>query len=55
MSDKKQMPKVPDHVIESFARCILPGIRKYFDSEERQREFAKWKGTNKDKKDNGSF
>jgi hypothetical protein len=43
MSDKKPASEVPDHVIESFARCILPAILKYFDSEEGQREFAEWK------------
>ena len=48
MSDKKQTPEVPDHVIESIARCILPGIRKYFDSEEGQREFDEWKKQKKE-------
>lgn len=43
MSDKKQVPEVPDHAIESFARCILPAIQEYFESEEGQREFAEWK------------
>ncbi len=43
MADKKTATEIPDHVIESFARCILPAIRKYFDSEEGQREFAAWK------------
>jgi len=43
MSDKKATPEIPDHVIESFARCILPGIRKYFDSEEGQIEYSQWK------------
>lgn len=48
MSDK--IPEVPDHVIESFARCILPGIRKYFDSEDGQREFDEWKAKKSRKK-----
>ena len=48
MSDKKQVPEVPDHAIESFARCILPAIREYFESEEGQREFAKWKEQKKE-------
>lgn len=34
---------IPDHVIESLARCILPSIRAYFESEEGKREFAEWK------------
>jgi hypothetical protein len=37
----------PKHEIEAFARCILPAIRKYFESEQGQREFAEWKA-NKD-------
>ena len=34
---------VPDHVIESLARCALPLIQAYYESEEGQREFAEWK------------
>ena len=34
---------VPDHVIESLARCVLPLIQAYYESEEGQREFAEWK------------
>ena len=40
MSGKKASPEIPDEVIESLARTILPGIREYFDSEEGQKEFA---------------
>lgn len=36
-------PDIPDHVIESLARCILPSIQAYFESEVGQREFAEWK------------
>ena len=43
MSDKKPAPEVPDHVIESFARCIYPAILAYFESKEGQKEFASWK------------
>lgn len=43
MTDKRIAPEIPDHVIESFARCLLPAIREYFDSEEGQREFVQWK------------
>lgn len=34
---------IPDHVIESFARCILPLIQEFYATEEGQREFAEWK------------
>ena len=43
MSDKKPAPEIPDHVIESFARCIYPAIQTYFESEEGQKEFVAWK------------
>ena len=36
-------PDIPDHVIESLARCILPSIQAYFESEDGKREFAEWK------------
>ena len=33
---------LPDHVIEEIARCILPDIIAYYESEEGQQEFQKW-------------
>ena len=33
----------PDHVIEKVARCLLPDILSYFESEEGQKEFEEWK------------
>jgi hypothetical protein len=33
---------VPADAIEALARCLLPTIRSYFESEEGQREFAEW-------------
>ena len=33
---------IPQHVIESIARCIWPDILAYYESEEGQREFAEW-------------
>ena len=34
---------IPDDALEALARCLLPAIRSYFDSDEGQREFAEWK------------
>ena len=34
---------IPRHEIEALARCLLPEIQKFFDSEEGQREFEEWK------------
>ena len=43
MVDKKTLPEVSVHAIESFARCMLPAIREYFEGEEGQREYAQLK------------
>ena len=34
---------IPRHQIEAIARCILPDILAFYESEEGQREFAEWK------------
>ena len=31
---------IPDHVIDRIARCLLPRMLAYFESEEGQRELA---------------
>ena len=33
---------IPQHEIENIARCILPDILAYYESEEGQREFREW-------------
>ena len=43
---------IPQYAIETVARCLLPDIIAYFESEEGQREFAEWKRQREDKKDN---
>ena len=40
---------LPDHVVESIARIILPDILTYYEREESQREFAEWKKTQAEK------
>ena len=42
--------KLPKHEVESLARCLLPEIQKYFESEEGKAEFEKWKEEQKEKK-----
>jgi hypothetical protein len=32
----------PDDAIEALARCLLPAIRSYFESDDGKREFAEW-------------
>ena len=34
---------IPQHEIEAIARCILPDILAFYESEGGQREFAEWK------------
>ena len=34
--------ELPRAIIETFARFLVPEIRKYYDSEQGQREFAEW-------------
>ena len=41
---------IPEHKIEVIARCILPDILAYYESEEGQREFAEWKKEQEAKK-----
>ena len=33
---------IPDYAIERIARCMLPMIRAYYESEEGKRELAQW-------------
>ena len=33
----------PQHVIESIARCLLPDIIAFYETEEGQRQFQEWK------------
>ena len=34
---------IPQHQIEAIARCIMPDILAFYESEEGQRDFAAWK------------
>ncbi len=34
---------IPQYQIEAIARCIMPDILTFYESEEGQREFAEWK------------
>ena len=38
---------IPQHIIESIARCILPDIIAYYETEEGQRQFQEWKAMQK--------
>ena len=34
---------IPQYQIEAIARCILPDILAFYESEEGQREISEWK------------
>ena len=40
---------IPDYAIERIARCMLPMIQSYYESEEGQRELLKWKSKQEEK------
>lgn len=43
---------LPAHQFEALARCLLPEIQKYFESEEGKLEFESWKAEQQAKKCN---
>ena len=43
---------LPQTIIDEFARFLVPEIRKFYESEEGKREFAKWKERQKANKQN---
>ena len=38
---------IPRYELEALARCLLPDIQAFFESEEGQREFAEWQESRK--------
>ena len=40
----------PQYQIEAIARCIMPDILAFYESEEGQREFAEWKERREEEK-----
>lgn len=38
----KEKGAIPKHELEALARCLLPDIQAYFESEDGKREFAEW-------------
>ena len=45
---------IPQHIIESIARCILPDIIAYYETEEGQRQFQEWKAMQEAEKTEGN-
>lgn len=46
---KKYHPRIPDYELEALARCLLPDMQAYFESEEGKRAFDEWQNSNKGK------
>ena len=40
---------IPKYQLEALARCLLPEIQKFFESEEGRREFEEWKAAQAEK------
>jgi uncharacterized protein involved in tolerance to divalent cations len=40
--EERQEIELPKEIIESFARFLVPEIKKYYESEQGQREYAEW-------------
>ena len=40
---ESHIPQIPEHIRKEIARCLLPDIVAYFESEQGQREFEAWK------------
>ncbi len=41
-NDQHDEIELPQEIVESFARFLVPEIRKYYESEQGQREFREW-------------
>ncbi len=42
--------ELPQELIESFARFLVPEIRKYYESEQGRREFKDWEARQEEEK-----
>ena len=43
-------PKIPDHVIQEMARCLLPDLIAFYESEKGMAAFNQWKAEQDAKK-----
>jgi hypothetical protein len=48
---ESHIPEIPKHIRMEIARCLLPDIVAYFESEQGQKEFAEWKKAEELKKE----
>lgn len=43
MSDKSNVNQISQHEIDALARCLLPDLIAFYESENGQKEFEQWK------------
>jgi hypothetical protein len=43
LKDKRGECDIPDDLIKEIARCLVPDIIAFFETEEAKREFEEWK------------
>ena len=43
MSDKSNVNQIPQYEIDALARCLLPDLIAFYESENGQKEFEQWK------------
>ena len=48
VAEKREETAIPDFEIESLARCLLPQIQAYFESDEGKAAFEAWKKRHSD-------
>lgn len=46
---------LPDDELEALAKCFLPAIRKFYESEENMKAFKKWEAEQQTKKQNSAM
>ena len=43
MSNESNVIQIPQHEIDALARCLLPDLIAFYESENGQKEFEQWK------------
>ena len=50
LKDNRGECEIPDDLIKEIARCLVPDIIAFFETEEAKREFEEWKAEQEQKK-----
>ena len=43
MTQRDKSAEIPQHAIDALARCLLPEIQAFFESDKGKKEFEEWK------------